>query len=210
MINDPTDGVVTEISNWIINMTILNLFWFLLTLIGGVLFGWAPATVAIMAAFRHQIRNTDKGQIIKIMWEEYRKNFLKANLIGLIIKISSILLIFYSFTLTHWEGFWMLLFTVIFVIILITFIMITLFIFPVYIHYKLVFVDYFKYAFIIGLSYLHFAVIMGVSLVMIFWLFSIFPGILLVFAVSLPAMFITHLSLYIFEKIENKKIQYKN
>ena len=208
MVGDPTEGVVTKISEWIINMALLNLLWFLLTLLGGVLFGWAPATVAIMAVWRQQEQAMDKVQVIKAMWQQYRENFVKANAIGWIIKFFAALLVFYSFTLTHWEGIMMIFFAATFLMICVAFIIVCTFIFPVYIHYDLGFLNCFKYAFAIGLAHLHFVVIMVASLATIFWSYSVFPGLILVFFASLPSACITNLSLTVFKKIERKQSTY--
>jgi len=104
----------------------------------------------------------------------------------------------------------MIVFATIFLIIAFTFTMVTVFIFPVYIHYQLNFLDYFRYALIIGWTQLHFTAIILVSIGVIFWGYTIFPGLLLAFAASLPLGCLTHLSLNVFEKIEDKHLHYSN
>jgi len=210
MMNDPTEGLMIKISEWIVTMTVLNLLWLLLTLLGGVLLGWAPATVAIMAVWRQKARTTDKVPLVKTMWEAYWQNFLKANAIGWILKLCGALLIFYSFTLSYWEGVIMLVFWVLFSMIVVIFMIVGIFVFSVYIHYDLKFVMNFRYAFLIGLSHLHFVGVMAVTIAVVFWVYTLFPGLMLVFAVSFPSMCITQLALVVFGKIEDKQAHYSN
>jgi len=202
---DPTTSLVTLISEWIINMALLNLIWFSLTLLGGVLFGWGPATVAVMAVQRQQFREMEKVKIWEVAWSTYRKSFLQANGLGWLFQISGLLLLFYSFTLTHWNGVLMFIFAGIFFMIALLFAIALIFIFPVYVHYELNFFEYVRYALTIGLSYLHVTVMMGVSIAVIVWAYTIFPGLMLVFAMSLPTACLTYFSLNIFGKIEARR-----
>jgi len=206
MMNDPTEGLFYKIFDWIATVAILNVLWLLLTILGGVLFGWAPATVAVLAVWRQKARNTETMPIAKAMWQEYRTNFLTANGLGLILMLSGASLIFYSFTLVQWEGIFMLIFWMIFLMVAIIYIIVLVFIFPVYTHYKIKFWDYFKYAFAIGISHLHYVVMMVASIAVILWASGFFPAVFVAFTFSLVAMFITRMSLIVFDKIEDRQM----
>jgi len=206
MMNDPTEGLIYKIVDWVATVTVLNLLWLLLTLLGGVVFGWAPATVAIFAVWRQKARKDERLPIAKAMWQEYRTNFLKANGLGLILMASGVSLIFYSFTLAQWEGVLMLVFWMIFLLIAIIYVTVLVFIFPVYTHYDIKFLEYFRYAFSIGIAHLHYVVMIVLAVGVIFWISNIIIAIYLFFSFSLVAMFVTHLSLIVFDKIEEKQL----
>ena len=206
MMNDPTEGLIYKICDWIATVAILNVFWILLTLLGGILFGWAPATVAIMSIWRQKMRGTEVASLVKTLWKEYRANFFPANGVGLVLMLTGASLIFYSFTLVQWEGIIMLIFWMIFLMIAIIYIIVLVFIFPVYIHYKVKFQAYFRYAFAIGISHLHYVIMMVTAVAVIVWASGFFPAVFLVFSFSLIAMFVTRLSLIVFDKIEERQM----
>lgn len=205
MMNDPTEGLIYKILDWISTVTILNFFWILLTLLGGIIFGWAPATVAVMAVWRLRMRGHQDAPVVKTLWKEYRANFLPANGVGIVVVLAGASLIFYSFTLSQWEGIFMAIFWMLFVFITVIYLIVLTFIFPVYIHYKIGFREYFKYAFAIGISHLHYVIMIVSATVVIFWASGFFPAIYVLFTFSLIFMFITRLSLIVFDKIEDRQ-----
>lgn len=208
MMNDPTEGVITRISEWVINMALLNLYWVIFTLAGGIVFGWAPALAALMTVQKRQLQDRERFPVFKAMAMEFRKNFLKANGIGAVLALAALLLVFYSFTLTQWDGFLMLVFFAAFLVIAIVVTMVTIFIFPVFVYYDQSFLGYFKYALIVGISHFHYVLMLAVTLAVIGWGYAFFPGALLAFGASFPAMCAMHLSLKVFTKIQQKQELY--
>jgi len=210
MMNDPTEGIFYKILDWVATVAVLNLLWLLLTLLGGIIFGWAPATVAILAVWRQKARKEDTLSIGKMAWKEYRTNFLKANGLGLILMVSGAMLIFYSFTLVQWEGVFTIIFGMIFFLIAIIYTIVLALIFPVYTHYKITFWEYFKYAFAIGISHLHYVVMIVMAVGVIFWASNFFMAVYLFFSFGMTSMFVMRLSLIVFDKIEERNRKMDN
>lgn len=70
------------------DFVILNLLWIGGTILGFIIFGWAPSTVALLTIMRDKIRHTEHGgSIVKHFFKIYKSEFKKANYIGLIITV---------------------------------------------------------------------------------------------------------------------------
>lgn len=84
------------------------------------------------------------------------------------------------------------------------FILIVIFIWPTLISCQTTFINYFKYALLIGLSNLHYGLLFVISLLVIHFLFSTFPGLVLFFSISLPCLILMHITIKVVCKIEDK------
>jgi len=204
MMNDPTEGVIYKFLDGVASIVVMNLIWILLTLLGGIVFGWAPATVAMFTVWRARARSENNEKIVKSMWQAYKKNFLYANLIGIIMLAAGFSLVFFGFTLQQWGGFFRILLLLFFVFSAFVYLVIFAFIIPVFVHYEVKLFEYFRYALMIGISHLfHTIVILGLIVLMV-WLSSMWLQIPLLIAFSFTSMFITYFSLALFDRIEQK------
>src|SRR5690625_3277783 len=81
-----------SITQWFVKIVHLNILWFLFTLMGLLIFGVFPATVAMFTIMRKWIMGEKHIHINKLFWTTYKSEFMKSNLIGVIfIVIGSIL-----------------------------------------------------------------------------------------------------------------------
>lgn len=69
---------------WLSDMVHIQFLWVVFTLAGLVVGGIFPATYAMFAVQRRLIRKKSSGQLNKLFWEEYKANFIKANILGLL------------------------------------------------------------------------------------------------------------------------------
>ncbi|WP_260843514.1 YesL family protein, partial [Staphylococcus epidermidis] len=67
----------------VVKIAWLNGLWLLFTLLGGVLFGWAPSTAAMCAVIRKWLMGQKDVPIFPLFLDTYKKEFLKVNAIGL-------------------------------------------------------------------------------------------------------------------------------
>ncbi len=67
----------------VVKIAWLNGLWLLFTLLGGVLFGWAPSTAAMCAVIRKWLMGQKDVLIFPLFLDTYKKEFLKVNAIGL-------------------------------------------------------------------------------------------------------------------------------
>ncbi|MGY4691564.1 YesL family protein [Salibacterium sp. K-3] len=172
---------------WICYFFYLNVMWTACTLLGGIIFGIAPSTVALFAVARRTCLGEEEVPVFRTFWKSYRKEFLKANALGL--SLIGFGLVWY-FNLNFFRAFDGAVFTglnVLMMVIGIVFIFMLLYIFPTYVHYKMKFFQYIKYS--IALSFINIAnvILMVISLLAAYYFFISFPGFIPICGVSLLA-----------------------
>lgn len=70
---------------WVMWLAYINLLWIGSALIGLIVFGIFPATVAMFTVIRHLLlKDTTGKQILKTFALTYKREFFKSNVIGLI------------------------------------------------------------------------------------------------------------------------------
>lgn len=90
MIQGGFSGGLFNVCVWFSRLAILNILWFVFTILGLGIFGIFPATVALLSTTRQFIRRNDPP-IFKTFWYYYKKEFIKSNQLGLIIIVTTIL-----------------------------------------------------------------------------------------------------------------------
>ncbi|MGG4488291.1 YesL family protein [Metabacillus idriensis] len=87
-----------HLTDWIVRLIYLHLLWVAFTLLGLVLFGWVPASIAAQTILRKWMISEQPFNTIQLFWKTYRKEFLnsqKAN--GVILFTGSLLIIDLAF-----------------------------------------------------------------------------------------------------------------
>lgn len=85
-------GAVYSFCTWFYKLAFINILWLFFTIAGFVLFGFFPATVAMLATLRQLIRKNEVA-IFPTFWSYYKVEFIRSNKLGTIIV--AIGLIFY-------------------------------------------------------------------------------------------------------------------
>ena len=199
-----TNNFIYHVSEWITRFAYLNLLWLSFTVVGGVLFGFFPATIAMFAVTRQWLKgNTDKP-ILQSFWQYYRKDFLKSNLLGIFIVIIAIIIIadilyikannneFLTWTYIPLFAF-MLLFT-----------MLLFYIFPTFVHYELKVGQVIKNATLIMLINPINTLLIFLCLVPLFFIMKTFPALLFIFGGSSYAFITMWISLQAFSRAQIK------
>lgn len=199
-----TNNFIYHVTEWITRFAYLNLLWLSFTVVGGVLFGFFPATIAMFAVTRQWLKgNTDKP-ILQSFWQYYRKDFLKSNLLGLFIVIIAIIIIadilyikannneFLTWTYIPLFAF-MLLFT-----------MLLFYIFPTFVHYELKVGQVIKNATLIMLINPINTLLIFLCLVPLFFIMKTFPALLFIFGGSSYAFITMWISLQAFSRAQIK------
>ncbi|MDM5331563.1 DUF624 domain-containing protein [Neobacillus sp. CF12] len=84
-------NVVYTICDWIARLAYINLLWILFTLSGFVVFGFFPATIAMLATLRQFIRG-NHPPVFQTFWSYYKNEFFKSNKLGLLIVVIGLIL----------------------------------------------------------------------------------------------------------------------
>ena len=198
-----SDGIY-KICRKIMNLVYLNFLWIFFSILGLLIFGVFPATVALFSVCRQLIRGDEDIHITTFFWTTYKKEFIKANSFGVIFMIFYFILYIDFFMIFQWGGFLQYLFWPLVLITLIL-IMITVFFFPVYVHFQLSYWQYFKQAFLCSVVSPMAIIAIVFYTLLIYILFNIVPGAIPLIAVSLLAMIMMHTALNAFNKIARQQ-----
>ncbi|MEK3887217.1 YesL family protein [Bacillus sp. FSL K6-3431] len=196
------DGLFFRSCEVISRLAYVNALWFLFTVIGLGVFGIAPATVALFTINRKWMMGETDVPIFNTYWKVYRKEFLKSNLLGLALIIAGFIL-YVDLAYLPTEGF---VYTIIrYAIIAVSFVylIVLLYIFPVYVHFNGNLKNYFKFALVYGLSYPHFTFMMIIGAMLLYTGLNFVPGIIPFFSICLLAYMIMWIALQVFKRVEN-------
>ncbi|MFC4402697.1 YesL family protein [Gracilibacillus xinjiangensis] len=193
-------------SLWVTRLAWLNILWLLSTLIGLILFGLMPATIAMFTVVRKWIQKDYDLNIFSTFLKAYKESFIRANLFGIIIYVVGyILSIFLKYTgLMNESGMYPILFGI-FLLAAFFYAMLIIYIAPVYVHFNLKFWQYIRYAVTIGAVNLHYSICMLTLLAGIYYLSFRYPGFGLFFSISLSAYIVMFLANLGFNQLLKKQ-----
>lgn len=188
-----------RLGNWAFNLFLLNILWFLFSLAGLILFGLFPATAAMFAVLRRMIMEDNQIPVLKLFLENFKQEFLKANLIGYLVLAVGIILYLdiRVLQLIENDSLRSILLGSIYVVGAI-YVISTLYIFPVFVHYQLKVLQYPKYALILAVGRPFHTVLLLAGLICLYFLFTRIPVLVPVFGISLSGymiMFVSAMSL---------------
>ncbi|WP_407271110.1 YesL family protein [Radiobacillus sp. PE A8.2] len=193
------------VTEWITRFAYINLLWIGFSILGLIVFGFFPATIAMFAVIRKWIRGEDDLPTFRTFWSVYKQEFLKGNLFGVIIFI--ILFIFYidiQFMQLNAEN-WLNLIHIPIYLVMLFFTLMALYLVPVYVHYDISIFQVFKNAFLIMLINPIINVMVLISLAVTYYVMTFVPGLLFFFGGSIGAFLIMLGCHQAFQKIEQKK-----
>ncbi|WP_284140522.1 MULTISPECIES: DUF624 domain-containing protein [unclassified Virgibacillus] len=190
---------------WISRFAYLNLLWILFSLLGLVVFGLFPATIAVFAIMRDWLRGSTDSPVFQSFWKYVKADFVKSNLMGLFV-VAIVLLIridLYFIQMNIDENVtWMNIPLFAFIVLFLLFLF---YLFPSFVHFDLNIFKLIKNAFLIMLiSPIHsFLIILSIG--SIFFLFKLIPALAFIFGSSIYAFITTWLCLDAFRRIQIKQ-----
>ncbi|SDM43256.1 YesL family protein [Bacillus sp. OK048] len=197
-------GSLNKLLEWISRLAFLNLLWISFSLLGLVIFGFFPATVAMFAVARKWMLGDEELSIFKTFWTAYKREFFKSNLLGIIlIAIGLILYIDFKFVLHSSNSFVSILYVPLFIITLI-FISMIFYIIPIFVHYEMKMNQVIKNSFFVMIMNPQSTFYMLVGSFGIIFVLSYAPPICILYSGNLLALFIMKPATTAFEKINHK------
>jgi len=181
-------SVYITMGEWLFKILLLNIYWFVFSLIGLFAFGLFPATAALFATVRQDIKSDNDIRLFRTFLHYYKKEFIKSNLLGyLLIMATSLLLVniqvlgMMDSSLLHSS------LTVITYILLAILALISVYIFPIYVHFNFSILNYIKYSAIMVIGKPFQAIAMVLMIAVVFYLYYLVPGFIPAIGVSLLA-----------------------
>jgi uncharacterized membrane protein YesL len=200
-----TMGKLFIVCEWIMKLVFVNLLWIFFSVAGLVLFGIAPASIALFTIVRKWLMKETDIPIWSTFLSVYQKEFKRSNVLGFCFVLGGAFIAFDFLYVRTLDG---TLQTALFVPLLIitAFYLITIvYIFPVYVHYDLKLTDYVKNAFFLGVLNFHITLLMLSSLAAILFLVLYMPALFPFFGVVSIAWVLMFGGMYCFNKIEARQ-----
>lgn len=195
---------LNKLLEWISRLAFLNLLWISFSLLGLIFFGLFPATVAMFAVVRKWMLGNDEMSIFKTFWTAYKREFLKSNILGVIIlAVGLILYIDFQFVLNASNSFVSILYVPFFIITFI-FISMLFYIIPIFVHYDMKLSQVIKNSFFVMIMNPLSTFYMLIGSFGIVFVLSYAPPICLLYSGNLLALFIMKPATNAFEKINQK------
>lgn len=198
-------GWMYKITETIMKLAYINLLWIFFSMIGLIIFGFSPATAALFVICRKWVRGEKDISIFKTFWTSYKKEFLKSNLLGLILIIGGIVLYVDYLFFSQIESNLSLILFFPLLTLGIVYLLTALFLFPVFVHYNSTLLQLLKNACLLALLNPMISFLMLISLIVITIIIAMLPALILFFGISIPAWVTMFLANTTFNKLEEKR-----
>ena len=197
-------GGFYTLTEWITRFAYVNLLWIGFSLVGVVIFGFFPSTVAMFTIIRKWIMGQTQIPVFKTFWQAYKQEFLRSNGMGLLIALIGALIVIDLLYMKHTDSF--LTITHIPIYLFIFAITLTfLYVLPVYVHYDVRFIQIFKNAFLIMLINPISNILMIIGIIGTFAVMKFLPGLFFFFGGSVTAAIMMSGCYFAFKKVDRKK-----
>ncbi|WP_416151724.1 YesL family protein [Salipaludibacillus sp. HK11] len=168
------------------NLVVLNLLWILFSFLGLFVLGVFPATAALFSVLRQLIMEDDDLPLFKLFFDKYKSEFIMSNLMGYIfLSVGIILYIDFRVLQLLDNNFIQLTLASITFVIAFVYLLILLFILPIFVHFDLKFWQYPKHALILAIARPFQTLYMIIALAIVLFLYMNFTVLIFVFGMSL-------------------------
>lgn len=198
---------VLALCNWVTHFALLNLLWIGCTLLGGVLFGIAPSTIALYTVTRKAAHGESDIKITKTFWNTFKKEFFRANGLALLLTFIGVVCFYDLHFFRQFDGVIYEVLATIALICCLTYIILLMYILPVFVHYKLKVIETIKQALLIGFLKPGNLILMVVIGLCTYYFFISFPGFIPIFGFTIFAHLNMWIGLKCFENIEEIKVE---
>ncbi|WP_010677607.1 YesL family protein [Bacillus timonensis] len=185
---------------WISKFAYINLLWLGFSIVGLVVLGFFPATVAMFAVIRKWLMGVTDIPVFRTFWSTYKAEFLRSNGLGLIIVVVGGLIVLDLVVVKNFSAIQIPIYLFMFLVV-----MTLLYVIPVFVHYELKIVHILKNSLLLMLINPLENLVMIVSLVTVFFVVRYIPGLGFFFGGSLSAAIIMAACFRAFNKMERKK-----
>jgi uncharacterized membrane protein YesL len=182
-------GVFYSVSLWSMRLAYINMLWIFFTLSGLIVFGIGPATGAMFTVIRKWVMRETDIPVFKTFWDQYRKDFIKTNLLTMIMLLIGYILYIDLKFFNSMDGFLFQILSYLFIGLFLLFFITLMHLFPIFVHCELKVLQYIKFSFLYGLSYPIITVLMIISILVMYKIVMFIPGLLPFFSIG-PLSFI--------------------
>ncbi|WP_299090784.1 YesL family protein [uncultured Metabacillus sp.] len=197
-------GGVNSILEWISRLAWLNLLWISFSLLGIIVFGFFPATIAMFAVVRKWAVGEMEISIFKTFLNSYKQEFVKSNLLGLVLMIITVILVIDFVYLYQTSSDIQNVLFVPFMVVSLIFVCMLFYIFPMYVHFDMEVLQVIKNSFFVMIMNPLQTLLMLVGTSGLLFLLSYAPPLLIICSGNILAMAITKPAFNAFSKVNRK------
>lgn len=184
---------ILRISEWIIKFAYIHLLWICFSIIGGLILGVFPATVAMFGVIRRWLQGDTDIPVLKTFYIFYKNTFIKSNVLGFFLSITGFAFYIYFQLIDQTSGIFIKVLFYLLLIMTFMFIMTALYIFPIFVQNRFTVLEVFKNAFFMMIIS-PWSTIMIISTIIIYsYIILHFSGLIFIFGIS-PLVLIIMLS----------------
>ncbi|QGH36027.1 DUF624 domain-containing protein [Gracilibacillus salitolerans] len=191
------------------NLILLNILWITFSLLGLIVFGFFPSTVALFAVIRKFILEDEDIPVLPEFIKQFKNEFMKSNLMGYSVTFIGVFL-FLDFKIVQQisnDYLQMMMFNLILVIGIFYAISI-LYIFPLYVHFDFKLIQYFRYACILTIARPFHTIMLIAFLGAILFIYMYIPALILLFGISLFCFVVMKIAALSFPRKQGLKESY--
>lgn len=184
----------TRVCNWLIDLVVLNLLWIIFTLVGGIIFGIAPASSATCSIIRNKINREEKMNVIRQFVKYYFSSFVEMNKVMILLYMLIFISHFYCVMLIKFNPIFSYIFIVIFLWMLLSF----CYFISLYSNYKMTIVKYIKTSVLIVFFKIRYTLLLLLSFGILALIYYEIPLLFIFFGASSVLMVTTIISKEVF------------
>lgn len=190
---------------WVMLLFLLQIYWAIGTLVGGIILGMIPSSIALFSSIRKFYREPQELKLFSYFMKVYKVNFKTGLVIGIWYVAFIILGIIYRQFLGATTDSWLAYTHILLYAILLLGGLLSLYILPVYVHYEFPLPHLLPTAGLIMVSSMKWNLPLLLSLVVVCLIFLRFSVGFLFFGSSLPAFIIFYFSNRAFSDFDVKR-----
>ncbi|MCK0473675.1 YesL family protein [Halalkalibacter sp. APA_J-10(15)] len=186
----------------IMKMAYINILWMMFSILGVVVLGFFPATVAMFSVIRDLLSKKDIP-IFQNFWTIYKNEFIKSNVLGLILLVIGYIFYIDLLFLREATGHIQLLYMPLMIVCIIFFLTL-LYIFPVYVHYDINILPIIKNSFFLMVLFPIYTISMLIICLIVYFIMITFPSLLIFFSGSVFSLILMSFANFTFSKNEQR------
>lgn len=196
-------GVFTDATLWIWQIMKLNWLWIVHILLGGVILGFFPATMAMFSITRKWLRDGIDEPFLKEYHNKFKETFLESNVLGFVYLMVGLFLLYDLYLVTQIQGMLSLISSLIIIFLIVMYLISLFYFFSYYVHFKDTKKNYLLKPIIIAFISIKQNIVIAIGLLMIGYLTYQLPGLLLFSIGVLVSFWVMKVSLNRYKDLEN-------
>jgi uncharacterized membrane protein YesL len=201
---------LNSLFSWVTKLAYVNGLWMLFSLVGFIVVGFFPATVAMMTICRKWLNGESEIPIFKTFVKTYKSALISSNLLGWILAGVGVLLYINFLVLQANTGQINIVTISAFYLFLFFFLITVSHALPVFVYYRVSLLSCIRNAFIMGLLNMHLSIAIIISQSAFFYLMFSYPSTAVFFLGSILSVIQMWLALRSFKRFDKKALKNKS